>query len=61
MVVPIFMGELSSEEIERQYDLIKVILADPKKYKDVINAIKKDFAYMPIELKRKFEEENTTL
>ena len=34
-----------------------MILAKPKKYKEVINAISKDFAYMPIELKKKFKEE----
>ena len=33
-------------------------LAEPEKYKDPINAIKKDIAYMPIELRKKLEEEN---
>ena len=47
------MGKFSSEEIERQYNLIKMLLADPEKYRDAINAIKKDIAYMPIELKKK--------
>jgi len=47
------MGKFSSEEIERQYNLIKMLLAEPEKYKDAINAIKKDIAYMPIELKKK--------
>ena len=46
------MGKFSSEEIERQYNLIKMLLAEPEKYKDAINAIKKDIAYMPIELKK---------
>ena len=55
------MGKFSSEEIERQYNLIKMLLAEPEKYKDAINAIKKDIAYMPIELKKKFEEENIIL
>ena len=41
------MGKFSSEEIESQYNLIKMLLAKPEKY---INAIKKDIAYMPIEL-----------
>ena len=50
------MGKLSSEEIEIQYDLIKMLLAEPEKYRDAINAIKKDIAYMPIELKKKLEE-----
>ena len=55
------MGKFSSQEIESQYNLIKVLLAEPEKYKDVINANKKDIAYMPLELKKKIEEENITL
>ncbi len=55
------MGKFSSQEIERQYNLIKMLLAEPDKYKDAIEAIKKDIAYMPIELKKKIEEENITL
>ena len=55
------MGKFSSEEIERQYDLIKMLLAEPEKYRDAINAIKKDIAYMPLELKNKLEEENIIL
>ena len=46
------MGKFSSEEIESQYNLIKMLLAEPEKYKDAINAIKKDIEYMPIELKK---------
>jgi len=52
------MGKFSSEEIEIQYNLIKMLLAEPEKYRDAINAIKKDIEYMPIELKKKLEEEN---
>ena len=55
------MEKFSSEEIEIQYNLIKTLLAEPEKYNDSINAIKKDIAYMPIELKKKLEEENITL
>jgi len=55
------MGKFSSQEIESQYDLIKMLLAEPEKYKDAIDAIKRDIAYMPLELKRKLEEENITL
>ncbi len=29
-----------------------MLLAEPEKYRDNINAIKKDIAYMPIELKK---------
>ena len=55
------MGKFSSEEIESQYNLIKMLLAEPEKYRDAINAIKKDIAYMPKELKKKLEEENIIL
>ena len=55
------MGKFSSGEIESQYNLIKMLLAEPEKYSDAINAIKKDVAYMPIELKKKLEEENIIL
>ena len=52
------MGKFSSEEIESQYNLIKMLLAEPEKYRDAINAIKKDIEYMPLELKKKLEEED---
>ena len=55
------MGKFSSQEIESQYNLIKKLLEEPEKYIDAINAIKKDIAYMPIELRRKLEEENIIL
>ena len=55
------MGNFSSQEIESQYNLIKMLLAEPEKYKDAIDAIKKDIAYMPIELKKKLDEENINL
>ena len=55
------MNEFSSQEIESQYNLIKTLLSDPEKYKDAIDAVKKDIAYMPVELKKKLEEENITL
>ena len=38
-----------------------MLLAEPEKYRDAINAIKKDIDYMPIELKKKLEEENIIL
>ena len=52
------MGKFSSEEIESQYNLIKMLLSEPEKYRYDINEIKKDIAYMPIELKKKLEDEN---
>ena len=55
------MGKFSSEEIESQYNLIKKLLAEPEKYRDAINAIKNDIAYMPLELKKKLDEENIIL
>ena len=54
------MAKFSSQEIESQYNLIKKLLSDPEKYKDAIDAIKKDISYMPQELKKKLEEENIT-
>ncbi len=55
------MSKFSSQEIESQYNLIKTLLSDPEKYKDSLDVIKKDIAYMPLELKKKLEEENITL
>jgi len=55
------MGKFSSEEIESQYSLVKMLLAEPEKYNDAINGMKKDIAYMPIELKKKLDEENIIL
>ncbi|MCR8542503.1 MAG: chorismate-binding protein [Prochlorococcus marinus XMU1427] len=46
------MGKFSSEEIESQYNLIKILLDESEKYRYAINAIKRDNAYMPIELKK---------
>ena len=54
------MVKFSSKEIESQYNLIKTLSSDPEKYRDAIDAIKKDIAYMPLELKKKLEEENIT-
>ena len=55
------MGKFSAQEIESQYNLIKKLLAEPEKYRDAIDAIRKDIAYMPLELKKKLEEENIIL
>ena len=46
------MWKFSSGVIEIQYNLIKILLAEPEKYRDAINAIQKDIAYMPLELKK---------
>ncbi len=35
-----------------------MLLAEPEKYRDAINAINKDIAYTPKELKKIIEEEN---
>ena len=43
------MSRFFSQEIESQYNLIKMLLSDPEKYKDAIDAVKKDIAYMPVE------------
>ena len=55
------ISKFSSQEIESQYNLIKTLLSNPQKYKDAIDAVKKDITYMPLELKKKLEEENITL
>ena len=55
------MRKFSSKEIESQYNLIKTLLSDPEKYGDAIEAVKKDISYMPLELKKKLEDENITL
>jgi len=47
------MSKFSSQEIESNYNLIKTLLSDPEKYKDALDAIKKDIAYMTLELKKK--------
>ncbi len=54
------MSKFSDQEIESQYNLIKTLLSDPEKYNDALDAIKKDITYMPLELKKKLEEENIT-
>ena len=33
------MGKFSSEEIESQYNLIKMLLDEPEKYRDAINCL----------------------
>ena len=55
------MSKFSFQGIESQYNLIKTLLSNPEKYKDAIDAVKKDITYMPLELKKKLEEENITL
>ena len=55
------MTKFSSNEIERQYNLIKLLLSESEKYKDALEAIRKDIALMPKELKKKLEEENIVL
>ena len=54
------MAKFSSQEIESQFNLIKLLSSDPEKYKDAIDAIKKDISYMPLELLKKLEKENIT-
>ena len=54
------MAKFSSQEIESQFNLIKLLLSDPEKYKDAIDAIKKDISYMPVELLKKLEKDNIT-
>ena len=39
------MEKFSSEEIESQYNLIKMLLAEPEKYREAVYAIKKYCIY----------------
>ena len=55
------MANFSSQEIESQNNLIKMFLSDKTKYKEAIDAIKKDISYMPLELKKKLEKESIVL
>ncbi len=50
------MVKISHKEIESQYNLIKMLLTRPDKYRDVINVIKKDLEYMTLELKKNLRE-----
>ena len=54
------MEKFSSEEIESQCNLIKMLLIESEKYEVIFNAIKKDITYMPIEI-AKLEEVNNIL
>ena len=55
------MANFSSREVDSQYDLIKILLSDKKKYKEAIEAIKKEVIYMPLEIKKKLEKDNIFL
>ena len=55
------MANFSSQEIKSQYNLIKMLLSDKTKYREAIEAIKKDISYMPLELKKMLEDENIIL
>ena len=52
------MTTFSSKEIDSQYNLIKKLLSDKIKYKEALEAIKKDISYAPFELKKKLEKVN---
>ena len=54
------MGKFSSEEIESQYNLIKMLLAEPEKFQCAIDGIKKDIACMPIKLRKNSRKKNIT-
>ena len=41
------MGKFSSQEIESQYNFIKMLLAEHENYRVAINSMKKDIGYMP--------------
>ncbi len=54
------MGKFSSEEVESQYNLLKMIFAETEKYRDGIIAIKKILNICLYSLK-KLEEEKIIL
>ena len=54
------MGKFSSQEIESQYNLIKMLLAEPEKYIDAINAINiRDIADLMREQKSTQDDRST--
>ena len=55
------MANFSSQEIDSQYNFIKIIFSDKTKYKVSIEEIKKDISYMLLELKKMLENENIVL
>ena len=55
------MGKFSTQEIESQYNLIKMLLTEPEKYRDAINAIKKRYWIYAHRAKKKLEEEKIIL
>ncbi len=61
MKVPIFYEKIFFWRNWNSIQFNKMLLAEPEKYIVAINAIKKDVAYMPIELRKKLEEENIFL
>ena len=58
MVFAIFYGKIFFWRNWKSIQFNKKLLAESEKNRDAINAIKKDIAYMPIELKKKLKEEN---
>ena len=56
-----FMAKFSTQEIESQYNLIKMLLSNSRKYSKALEVIRKDIKYMPKELRKKLEEENIIL
>ena len=39
------MGNFSSQEIESEFNSIKMLLTEPERHSDEIDALKKDIAY----------------
>ena len=51
------MVKISSRGIDSQYNLIRMLLVEPEKYKKSIATIRREIAYMPIKLKNKLEQQ----
>ena len=53
------MAKFSSQEIESQFNVLKMLLSYSKKYKNSLGAIKKEIKYMPLKFKKKQEYQNS--
>ena len=49
---PFFIGKFSSQEIESEYNWIKMLLVEPEKYRNAINATSNEISLMTIELEK---------
>ena len=55
------MAKFSPKDIERQYNLIKMLLSDSKNYKKALEVMREDIPYLPMEFKKMPEKESIIL